>query len=147
MALIWKVLRKFLRMKQDRHLKIFALDENPFCLTLYEQLLRNIGFTNITCFENRESFMPALTHNPEIIFLDHNPGNLNGIEILKSIKRYNPDIYVVFLSANEDEDISKNTLEHGAFHYIIKGKNDLKEISYVMEKILYVKKMLGVKSA
>lgn len=134
-------------MKLARPLKIYALDENPFCLTLYEQLLRNMGNTDITCFEDKDHCLHALAHNPEIIFLDHNPEVMNGIEILKIIKRFNPDIYVVILSSHEDEYVKKTSLEQGAFHYIIKGENDMQEINMVMEKILYVKKMLALKSA
>jgi hypothetical protein len=31
-------------------MKIFVVDDDIFCITLYEQFLRNLGYSNITSF-------------------------------------------------------------------------------------------------
>ena len=60
---------------------------------------------------------------------------LNGLEVLRKIKRFNPNIYMVLLSGQDDMEVAVNALKYGAFDYIIKGKNDLAKIETVLAKI------------
>jgi two-component SAPR family response regulator len=42
--------------------------------------------------------LEALINEPDIIFLDQIMGSVSGIDMLKAIKRFIPDIYVVLAS-------------------------------------------------
>jgi DNA-binding NtrC family response regulator len=129
-------------MQQDNLLKIFVVDDDQFCLTMYEQHLRNLGLTDVQVFTNGTECLNSLTQQPDVIFLDHGMDILNGVEVLKKIKRFNPDIYVVFISGQEDVETAVNSLKYGAFDYIVKGANEEKRIEQILEKILEVREML-----
>ena len=111
-------------METNTELKIFVVDDDPFSLTMYEHHLRNLGYTNVTAFENGTACLNNLTKQPDLIFLDHQMEILNGVDVLKKIKRFNPNTFVVFISAQDDVQTAVNSLKYGAFDYIIKGYND-----------------------
>jgi polysaccharide export outer membrane protein len=71
--------------------------------------------------------------------------NLTGMEVLKKVKRFDPNIYVVFISGQEDIFTAVEALKLGAFDYIIKGENDITSIEKVLIKIKNVKEMLNRK--
>lgn len=129
-------------MERRNEMKIFWVDDDQFSLNMYRQHLANKGYSNITTFGNGTECLNALTQMPELIFLDHSMEILTGLEVLKKIKRFNPDIYVVFISGQDDLETAVNSLKFGAFDYIVKGQNDLARISQVVEKVQEVKTLL-----
>lgn len=126
----------------DLEQNIFVVDDDPFCLNMYEQHLRNLGYEQVTPFHNGTECLEALTKQPDIIFLDYSMDILNGVEVLKKIKRFNPDIYVVFISGQEDVETAVNSLKYGAFDYIVKGTDEARRIEDVIVRILNVREML-----
>ncbi|MFQ3326617.1 MAG: DNA-binding NtrC family response regulator, partial [Salibacteraceae bacterium] len=69
-------------------------------------------------------------------------GTMDGLEVLKKIKRFDPDIYVVFVSGQEEIETATKSLKIGAFDYIVKGPDDTQKIEEVLIKINNVQEML-----
>lgn len=115
--------------------KIFLVDDDVFSLSLTEHRLKNLGFKDVNIFENGTECLDSLVNNPDIVFLDHNMDGLSGFEVLKKIKRYNPNIYVVMLSAQENIKTAVDALKYGAFDYIIKGDQESENMINVINKI------------
>ena len=65
--------------------KVFIVDDNEMTALLYEQFIRNLGFEEVTTFNDGMSCLNALIDEPKIIFLDHEMGTMDGLEILKKI--------------------------------------------------------------
>jgi len=122
-------------MKTNAALKIYVVDDDTFSLHKYEQLLRNLGYSDITLFNNGQACIENLAQQPDIIFLDQEMEKLNGVEVLKKIKQFNTDIYVVFVSGQEDVQTAVNSLKYGAFDYIVKDDNDTGRIEQVLFRI------------
>jgi DNA-binding NtrC family response regulator len=72
--------------------------------------------------------------------------NLNGIEVLKKIKRFNPNTIIVFISGQEDIDIAVNALKYGAFDYIMKSQLNEEKMRQVMTKAGQLRELLIRKS-
>lgn len=122
--------------------KIFLVDDDLFSLNLYQQELENLGFNDITLYQNGTICLYNLFQRPSIIFLDHHMNDISGIEVLKKIKRYDPNIYVVMISGQESMKVAIEALKYGAFDYIIKGDNETEKIKKVIEKIELVEEQL-----
>ncbi|BAV06893.1 polysaccharide export outer membrane protein [Filimonas lacunae] len=129
-------------METSNPVKIFLVDDDAFCLHVYQQHLTKLGYSNLSLFESGADCLHHLTENPDIIFLDHGMRELTGIDVLKKIKRFNPDIYVVFLSGQEHIETAVSALKYGAFDYIVKGELDLENMTKVLAKIAEVREML-----
>jgi len=126
-------------MTSNDSLKIFIVDDDNFCLSLYEQQLYSLGYDRVSVFNNGYDCINNLSYQPDIILLDHGMENFNGFEVLKKIKEINPDIYVVFLSGQEDFSIIADTLNFGAYDFIVKSSEDIINIRSVFEKITSTK--------
>lgn len=122
-------------MKAKDELSIFIVDDDSFCRSLYEQHILNLGYSNITLFGDGQECLNKLTEQPDIIFLDYRMEPLDGLDMLRKIKRFNPNIYLVIISGQDDVQVAVNALKYGAFDYIIKGENDLDKIEGVLKKI------------
>ncbi len=123
-------------MKPNLNKKIFIVDDDPFCLAMYEEHLHNLGFTAVTAFSSGKELLSNLYKNPDLIFLDYNLDDIKGIELLLQIKEFNPNIHIVVVSGQVDMDIAIQFLKNGAFDYIIKDENDMEKISLAIDKWL-----------
>lgn len=129
-------------MESTKRLRIFLVDDDVFSLSLTEQHIRNLGYDGITSFETGGACLNSLEQKPDIIFLDHNMDTLTGFEVLKKIKRFNPDIYVVMLSGQENMKTAVDSLKFGAFDYLIKGDHQEAKIADVLKRIEDVQALL-----
>ncbi len=123
-------------------IKIFLVDDDLFCINLYQQGIKNLGYTDVSSFSDGRSCINNLNQNPGVIFLDHNMDNLNGFEVLKRIKSFNPNIYIVIVSAQEDIKTALSSFKYGVFDYIVKGDNELKKIENVLLRITQIQNIL-----
>lgn len=129
-------------MEEKASLSIFIVDDDPFCRSLYQRHLHNLGYNQIRLFSDGQECLDSLTDQPDVIFLDHRMEPLDGLEMLRKIKRFNSDIYLVIISGQDDVQVAVNALKFGAFDYIIKGDNDFEKIESVLKKIQDVRALL-----
>lgn len=122
-------------MKTQQELKIFCVDDEPYTLNLSKGVLENMGYHNVSIFETGEDCLAHLTEDPDVVFLDYNMSSMNGLQVLREIKKRNPEIYVVMLSAQESQAITEATLEYGAFTYLKKEGNLHEMLETIMEKV------------
>lgn len=129
----------------NRKLKFFIVDDDRFCANVYEQYLKNYNYEDITYFSSGEECLDELYQKPDIIFLDHNMEELNGFEVLIKIKRYDPNIYVIMVSAQESIETAINALKYGAFDYLVKDANVCEKMTKTIEKISMIKEEISHK--
>lgn len=130
-------------MEQKTSPSIFIVDDEPYCLQLLEQYLSNLGYKNVSAFNNSADCLNQLTEEPDFIFLDYNMDNLTGIDLLKKIKRFNPNIIVLFVSSQEKIGIAVDALKFGALDYIIKEDMTEERIKLNMDKALAIKELIN----
>lgn len=129
-------------MHSKSSVRIYIVDNDPFCRNIYEQYLDNLGYSDITLFESGSACLNNLLRQPDVIFLDYGMDASMSHDILKKIKQFNPDIYVIFLSAQQDIEMVVKSLKHGAFDYIVKGANEMESIKKVLDKISEIQILL-----
>lgn len=122
-------------MNDSFNFKFFIVDDDPFCSSAYEQHLNNIGFYDIYYFQNGDECLDNLFLKPDIILLDHNMDNLSGFEVLKKIKRFDPNIYVVMISGQDEINVAVESLKYGAFDYVIKDNSVCEKLNEIIQRI------------
>ena len=133
-------------MNFNKDLSIFVIDDDPVCQELYKQYLLNMGFTRISLFDNGQQCINELTRKPDIILLDHQMAPMDGMETLKKIKRFDPDIYLIYISAQKDMKVAIDALKYGAFDYIIKGNLEEDLLGAIIHKIIDVMELVAKKT-
>lgn len=129
-------------MENQTQFKIFIVDDDAFCANVYEQHLRNCHYKDITFYDNGNDCMLHLYQNPDIILLDHNMEDITGFEVLKKIKRYNPNVYVIMVSGQDNIKTAVDALKYGAFDYVIKDNEACDKIIHLINKVARVKEQL-----
>ena len=131
------------KMENTCPLKIHLTDDDLFCLKMYELHLTVLGYKDIKLHLDGNACLNHLGETPDVIFLDYGIDETDGCEILKKIKAFNPDIYVVFICSPENIEQAKYSLKYGAFDFILKGEHDLDEIKRILTTIKEIKQLLS----
>jgi len=122
--------------------KIFVVDDDPFHLELMQQILQSKGVEEIIRYESGIDCLQEIHQNPYIVFLDHQMDVYSGYETLRKIKRHNPNIFVVMVSAQEEIQTAVDTLKFGAFDYLQKDNHLEEKVGIVLQRIEEVKELL-----
>ena len=122
--------------------KIYLVDDDLMSLGIYEHHLRGKGYNDIRTFMDGHTCIDQLHEGPDLIFLDHNMTSISGLEVLRKIKRYDPEIFVVMVSGQDDMKTALNAMKFGAFDYIIKGEHELSMMDDVMERMFIIKEKM-----
>jgi len=114
--------------------KIFIVDDEPLLAEMLTDYLKdqNPGLV-IKAFPTGEDCLKNLYENPDAIVLDYHLNSkeknaLNGIDILKEIKKRDKALPVIMLSSQKSYAIATQTIMYGAVHYVIKGQEAFNEI-------------------
>ena len=116
-------------------MKIFVVDDDIFCITLYEQFLRNLGYTNITSFNAADDCLHQIKEQPALVFMDYNMEGMNGIEALRKIKAFDQQILVYIISGQENKQVATEARQYGAMDYVIKSSFSPDKMAATMHRV------------
>lgn len=114
---------------------IFIVDDEELILKSTKRILKKQGYEDVRIFNNGQDCVNALNQDPFLILLDYQMDDLNGFDVLRKIKRYNPNTYVIIMSGQSDIANAVDTLKFGAFDYIVKGDNDTAKLQMNFDRI------------
>jgi CheY-like chemotaxis protein len=102
--------------------KIILVEDNPVFQTLIIKQLDEV-FPEVIVFDNGPNAMNEIMRNPpDLIILDYELiGDMNGLDILKELKRISASIPIIFFTANIDISITSSILKVGVVEYIEKN--------------------------
>ncbi len=100
--------------------KVVVADDSPENLALLSEALTLAGI-EVHLAEDGAKAIPLIEHvSPDLVLLDYNMPNLNGLETLQKLRAKENYVAVVFISANTDPKLIANCLAAGADDYIRK---------------------------
>lgn len=123
-------------------MKIHVVEDDRVFNKLIEHSLSLNPDFEIGTFFDGESFFKHLPDNPDIVTLDLGLPDYTGDEILKKIKKYNPDIEVIIISGQDSITTAVNLLREGAYDYITKDENIKDRLLNSVNNIRSKKKLL-----
>jgi len=128
-------------MANMKSTKIFLADTDPFRLAIHEQQIRNLGYTDIDFLSQKICINKPIEYYG-IIFLEYRMAANNKFEILQTIKKNNPDTYVVLITSKKNLIKASNALHYGAFDVVIQGKYFVTTITEVLANIKMAEKRI-----
>ncbi|OFX38626.1 MAG: hypothetical protein A2X08_17990 [Bacteroidetes bacterium GWA2_32_17] len=104
-------------------IKIIIVDDHPtFRKGLIVQLKEIDGVTVIGEASNGKEFIDSfLNLNPDLVFMDIQMLEMNGIEATKLATSKNPSIKIIVISASGDEESLNSMLDAGAKGFLLKN--------------------------
>ncbi|MEZ4826865.1 MAG: sigma-54 dependent transcriptional regulator [Bacteroidia bacterium] len=113
-------------MDDSGKFRIFVVEDDEWYRELLAFNLELNPDYEITKFETAGALLRQLDQHPDIITLDYRLPDMEGAEVLKKIKEYNPDIEVIVISEQNSIETAVNLLKLGAYDYITKT-NDIRD--------------------
>lgn len=105
-------------MNQGGHILIID-DEASLRQTMARILLR-AGFEVTTVASGQESFVILQDHAFDMVYLDIRLPDMNGLEILKTIRGQFPELPIILFTAQPDLHSAVEALRNGATDYLMK---------------------------
>lgn len=138
-------------MKTNQKNKIIIVDDHLLFSQSLELLIKSFGdYEVIERFENGKVFIDYLQSNESaeinLILLDVNMPVLDGLSTMKWMKDNRPDLKVIALSVNDDEEIIIKMITNGAKGYLLKDTSPeiFKDaIECVIEKGFYFTELVS----
>ena len=119
---------------------IFLVDDDVSYLYPMGFFLQRNTFHKVYCYTSGEECIQNMHLVPDLIILDYNlnpekPNTMNGLDVLKEVKRLRPKTKVVILSGRDTLQGVAESLKLGASSYIIKDLEALSSLKKLVDNI------------
>ncbi len=104
--------------------KILLVDDEEGIRKVLGITLSDAGYRVFVAENGQEAFRIFKTESPPIVMTDIKMPGMDGIELLKNIKRPNPDTEVIMITGHGDMELAIESLKHEATDFITKPIND-----------------------
>lgn len=126
-------------MKENRASRVFIADDQPEVLELLAEKLRSRGKA-VEAFSSGARLAERLSDDDDgvelvVLDLDFGPGEPDGIEALKRIKKKRPDMPVIILTGKGSVDAAVEAVQQGAADFIEKDLYVEDKLELSMEKV------------
>jgi len=118
---------------------ILLVDDDPLINRMYQVRLSQDGYDIEIAANGEEALIAVRKHKPNLILLDLMMPKMNGIEVLKELKKDDKtkDIKILILTNLEDKDGNlEKVKEMGAIDYLVKSEINLKMLSDKVRSIV-----------
>ncbi|WP_068242530.1 response regulator transcription factor [Hydrotalea flava] len=130
------IIYKSERLAMAKNLKVLLIDDSTIILTVMSEVLASISC--VASIKTSSAPVQALQtieeFKPDVLLLDINMPEKNGIEVLKEVKEHYPAVKVIMLTNHSTEYYRNTCYNIGAYHFIDKA-NEFDQIAPLMEKI------------
>ena len=100
--------------------KILVIDDEPELSTIITEYLNEIGYECSVASRGPDALQNISGTSFDAILCDINMPGMNGIEVLRRIKKKDVDLQVIMVSAIADIQIVRKSLREGAYDYLLK---------------------------
>lgn len=108
-------------MSQNAPLRVLVVDDEPLVREMLKELLKDLGYEVVALASGGKSAIEKTTlYKPDVVCLDINMPDINGLDALASIKTVSADILVIMVTANSGVNTVQQAIRTGADGYILK---------------------------
>jgi DNA-binding NtrC family response regulator len=120
--------------------KILVVDDEQSMTQFLSIVLRKEGYQVTAVNNGKDALEKIRAENFDIVITDIKMPGMDGIQLLSSIKKQDPSLPVVIMTAYASQQSAIDSVNFGAFQYLIKNaKND--EIKLVVRNALEMRKV------
>jgi DNA-binding response OmpR family regulator len=98
---------------------VLVIEDEPQIAGLVRDYLEHAGFATLSAADGRSGLTLARTRRPDAIILDLGLPGMDGLDVIRSLRR-DADVPIVVLTARSDEADRIAGLELGADDYVVK---------------------------
>ncbi len=111
--------------------RILLIDDEPAQLASIEAFLKRRKFSVLTAGSGTEGLKKAKENNIDLVFTDFRMPDLTGLQVVRELNKFNPEIPVVVITAYGLIEDAVTVMKAGAFDYLSKPV-DLAELEILI---------------
>src|SRR6267142_4077447 len=120
--------------------KILVVDDEQSMAQFLAIVLRKEGYQVSTVSNGKDALEKVKAEPFDVVITDIKMPGMDGIQLLQQIKKHDPSLPVVIMTAYASQQSAIDSVNQGAFQYLIKNaKND--EIKLVVRNALEMRKV------
>jgi DNA-binding response OmpR family regulator len=118
--------------------KILIIEDDHVLSKAYELILKNDGYKVETAQDGQKGIEKAEAFEPDIILLDLLMPVMDGLQFLEVYNSSNnhPDVKIIVLSNVGDDERVKQSMQLGAYKYLVKAHASPVQLRRVIESLL-----------
>src|SRR5665213_3351302 len=119
-------------------MRILLVDDDEALMTVFKTALSGAGYEVITATDGKSCIDKARTENPDLILLDQMMPDMNGNDVLKTLKQdpQTKKLPVAMLSNFSDSTVMQDAIQSGAMDYILKYQIEPKDLVTKVQTLL-----------
>lgn len=116
-------------------LSILYVDDEPVLLKVSKEYLESYGFIVDTAITGVAALDKISQNFYDAVIADYQMPGMNGIDLLKHIRRKNPDIPYILFTGKGQEEVVIEAIESGADFYVQKGGRPAPQFRELTHKV------------
>ncbi|MEW5746429.1 MAG: sigma-54 dependent transcriptional regulator [Nitrospirota bacterium] len=115
--------------------KILIVDDEKRVRLAFSENLKSSGFATLEAADGSEALDIFGKERPDTVLLDYKMPGANGIEVLQELKKLDPDVPVIMVTAHGDIPIAVEAIKLGAYDFITKPP-DFERLSLTLRRAI-----------
>ncbi len=111
--------------------KVLLVDDSMFTRSMLRKIIKGIGLEVIEASNGREGLDRIINEKPDLVVTDLLMPEMDGIELLSTVKDKSIKVPVVVMSANVQDTVRQQCLGLGAVEFFNKPPNEEKFQKYL----------------
>lgn len=132
-------------MKGNRILRILIIEDDEEMRSLLKDSMEEEGFETDSVSNGSDGIRKLVKEPFNLIITDIRMPGLTGLDILPGIKKLQPEVPVIVITAFGSEDVYRRSIERGAAGYLEKPIHTNKLKTLIHEMVFSKGKMTGGK--
>ena len=117
--------------KEDKIIKVLLVDDEKGYINVLSNRLSKRSIEATKAFSGTQAIQILRKKDFDVVVLDLKMEDMDGIEVLKIMKKMAPEVPVIFLTGHGSQEAAREGIAFGAFDYLTKPC----ELSQLIEKI------------
>jgi two-component system, NarL family, sensor histidine kinase UhpB len=115
----------------NENIRIILVEDNPGDAIIIQEMLKDIydDHFDLHSFQRVDEGLKHLNENFDIMLLDLNLPDSQGIETFNTMNKNAPELPIIILTGLVDEELAINIVSEGAQDYLVKGQIDKQLLS------------------
>lgn len=107
--------------KNGQPIKVVVIDDVFIDRRIMTQILRSAGFNVVgEAADGQEGVITVANEKPQLVILDYVMPKMNGMSVLKMLKKRHPKLPVIMQTSESDKEVAVQLIKEGANDYIVK---------------------------
>lgn len=123
-----------------RRVKILVIDDDESLRRVLEYNLAQEGYAVLTASSGEQGLDLLKKEGADLVVTDVRMPGMDGLQVLEGVRKVDPNVQVIILTAFGTIEMAVETMKAGAFHYISKPFNR-DELKLTIKKALQLKEL------